>query len=87
MQCWIRIHELPLEYWHPKILFEIIGSLGTPISLDENTRTRNFGHYAGILIDVDLTSKLYDEIMVERDGYAFYVEMEYEKLPYFCSFY
>lgn len=30
-QVWVRFHYLPLEYWHPRILFEIAGTIGTPI--------------------------------------------------------
>lgn len=55
-QCWIRIFELPQEYWRPKILFSIAGGLGTPISLDEATRKKDLGHFACVLVDVDLVN-------------------------------
>lgn len=84
-QCWIRIIGLPQEYWSPKILFEMAGCFGTPIALDETTIKRIFGHYGRVLVDLDLNSKLRDEILVEREGYAFSVFIEYEKLPEFCT--
>lgn len=68
VQCWVRIYELPQEYWRPKLLFEIAGGLGTPISLDDTTKNRVFGHYAQILVDVDLSGKLHDKILVEGNG-------------------
>lgn len=80
------IHELPQEYWRPKLLFEIVGGLSTPISLDESTRNRVLGHFARVLVDIYLTAKLHDEILVERYGFAFLLGIEYEKLPFFCSF-
>jgi len=39
-QVWVRFHYLPLEYWHPRILFEIAGAIGTPILIDDNTINR-----------------------------------------------
>lgn len=85
MQCWVRIHGLPQEYWRPKLLFEIAKGIGTSISLDDGTKNRVFGDFARILVNVDLSGRLNDEIMVERNGFAFYVGVEYEKLPYFYS--
>lgn len=32
VQCWIRIHDLPQEYWRPKILFAIARGIDTPLS-------------------------------------------------------
>lgn len=83
-QCWIRIYELSQDYWRPKILFEIAGSLGTPISLDDATRNRVFGHYARVLVDVHLNEILFDRILLEREDYAFFVGIDYERLPSFC---
>lgn len=84
-QCWVRFHGLPREYWCPKILFEIGGGIGIPIALDEATMKRSFGHFARILIEIDLNSNLRDKILVEHEGYAFFVEVEYERLPFFCT--
>ncbi|XP_019435165.1 PREDICTED: uncharacterized protein LOC109341678 [Lupinus angustifolius] len=84
-QCWVRILGLPLEYWSARILFSIAGGLGTPISLDEATTSRSFGHFSRILVDIDLKGSLPNQILVEREGFAFFVYIEYEKLPEFCS--
>lgn len=65
VQCWIRIHDLPLEYWRPKILFEIVSGVGTPISIDEPTRNKVFGHYARVLVDIYLSGELPNQILVE----------------------
>ncbi|XP_019427097.1 PREDICTED: uncharacterized protein LOC109338760 [Lupinus angustifolius] len=84
-QCWVRILGLPLEYWSARILFSIARGLGTPISLDEATTSRSFGHFARILVDIDLKGSLPNQILVEREGFAFFVYVEYENLPEFCS--
>lgn len=44
-----------------------------------------FGHFARVLIDLDLNSKLRDKILLEREDYAFFVGVEYKRLPEFCS--
>lgn len=49
-QCWIRIIGLAQEYWRAKIIFAIAGGVGMPISLDEQTIKKAFGHYARVLI-------------------------------------
>ena len=76
--------ELPQEYWRERTLKEIASAVGTPIDIDGPTRNRTYGHYARILVDIDLSKKAYDEVLVERDGFAFNVEIQYEQRPLFC---
>jgi hypothetical protein len=58
-QVWLRIYGLSQEYWRKKILFAIASSVGTPICTDAITSKprmeRSFGHFARILVDMDLT--------------------------------
>jgi hypothetical protein len=37
-----------------------------------------------VLVDIDLSRRLFDEITVEQDGYEFKLEVVYERLPAFC---
>lgn len=48
---------LPQEYWRPEILFEIAGGIGVPISLDDATVNRSFGHYDRVLVDLNLAAE------------------------------
>jgi hypothetical protein len=84
-QIWIRLMELPQEYWRQRTLFEIASAVGTPLALDESTNHRTFGHYARVLVDIDLSRRIFDEITVERDGYQFKLGVVYERLPEFCN--
>jgi len=84
VSLWIRLVELPQEYWRERILKEIASAVGTPIDIDRPTRNRTFGHYARILVDTDLSKRAYDEILVEREDFAFKVEVQYERRPLFC---
>ena len=83
-QVWVRFHYLPLEYWQPITLFEIVGAIGMPITIDENTRNHTFGHYVRVLVDINMVGFLPDSLWVESEKYSFEIKIEYEKPPYFC---
>lgn len=38
-----------------------------------------------LLVDLELTNDLRYNVLVERKGFAFFVVLEYENLPNFCS--
>lgn len=67
-------------------MFEIANGIGTPISLDEATRSRSLGHFARTLIEVHLNGRLPNEIMVKRNDFALFVWIKYENLPTYCSY-
>jgi len=51
---WIRLLELPQEYWMDRTLREIASAIGTPLLIDSATQNRVFGHYAAFWwIEVD----------------------------------
>jgi len=84
-QIWVRFMHLPREYWRKKTLFEIASGLGTPLIIDDATMNMSFGLYAHVLIDVDLSDQMFESVIVERDGHALSVMVEYKKQPSFCS--
>jgi hypothetical protein len=83
------MYGLAQEYWLPKILFAITSSVGTPICNDviaaKPMFDRTFGHYARVLVDMDSSQTLRHKVLVERIGYAFFVELDYENLTPFSS--
>ncbi|KAK2426741.1 hypothetical protein QL285_025377 [Trifolium repens] len=88
-QIWVRFYGLSQEYWHKSILFAIASSIGTPICTDSITakpmHERTFGQFARILVDMDLSLPTRYKVLVERKGYAFFVDLEYENMPDFCT--
>jgi hypothetical protein len=64
--------------------------VGTPLCTDAVTSKpaieRTFGHFARVLVDMDLSKELKYKVLVERKGYAFFVELGYDNLPAFCSY-
>lgn len=81
----MRFYGLPQEYWRPQILFEIARGVGTPLILDEAVDNQSFSHYTRALVDIDLSKYVLDEIMVDMEGYAFYMVVSYERLSEFCT--
>jgi len=77
--------HFPQEYRSNQTLLEIASDVGNPLIIDEATKSRLHGIYARVLVDVDISGKLFDSVLVEREGYAFPVEIQYERQPLFCS--
>ncbi|MCI08167.1 defensin-like protein, partial [Trifolium medium] len=64
------------EYWRQRTLFEIASAIGTPLSLDESIKNRTFGHYARVLVDMDLSHLVFDEVTVEREASAIKIQVD-----------
>ncbi|XP_042487307.1 uncharacterized protein LOC122067525 [Macadamia integrifolia] len=59
---WIRLPDLPLEYWHEKILLTLAKAVGRPMAIDKHTRAVLMGGYARIQVEVEVGSTRIDEI-------------------------
>lgn len=55
---WIRLPEMPIEYFNADLLSEVATHIGKPIKLDTNTNMAIRGKFARICVEVDL-SKTY----------------------------
>lgn len=84
-QIWVRFLHLPQEYWRTQTLLEIASELGTPLIIDDATLHRRLGLYARVLVDVDLSEQLFESVIVEREGHALFVMVQYERQPSFCT--
>ena len=82
---WVRLHALPLEYWDSHILLSIANGFGVPIAICKNTLVKTHGLYARVLVEVDLSSPLPKDFLIEREGWSFVIKLAYENLPLFCS--
>lgn len=68
-----------------RTLREIASAIGTPLLIDSATQNRVFGHYARVLVDMDLSKHIFNEVMIERTGFSFAIKITYERLPAFCT--
>ncbi|XP_058726378.1 uncharacterized protein LOC131597718 [Vicia villosa] len=46
---------------------------------------RTFGHFVRVLVDLDLSQELRYKVLVERKGFAFFVDLDYENMPEFYN--
>ena len=44
-----------------------------------------FGHFARVFINVDLSSELPTSLLIEMEGLSYFIKVKYEKHPYFCA--
>ncbi|XP_057811449.1 uncharacterized protein LOC131025670 [Salvia miltiorrhiza] len=82
---WVRIHYLPIEYWNVKVLTGIARFVGHPLRVDGMSAQCDFGQFARILIEIDMSKPLPNTLLVDGDDVAFHIEFSYESLPLFCS--
>jgi hypothetical protein len=77
----------PEDKMKPGQLVPIICDQGCSTSQSGNliSKKRVFGHYDRVLINIDLPKRIFDEVMVERESFAFYVYILYERLLEFRS--
>ncbi|XP_057779554.1 uncharacterized protein LOC130998137 [Salvia miltiorrhiza] len=84
-QVWVRIYNMPAEYWHPEVFAAIGRTLGFPIKLDGTSANWEVGSFARLLVEIDLSLPLIDSMTIDCDITSFYVEFVYEQLPRYCS--
>ncbi|KAF9610052.1 hypothetical protein IFM89_019892 [Coptis chinensis] len=83
---WIKFPKLRHQYWDYEILMLMGKTVGYPIGVDKHTLERDFGNYASVLVDVDLSKPIPNQIWVEEEeGISFMQDIEVVKMPKFCS--
>ncbi|XP_042491261.1 uncharacterized protein LOC122071062 [Macadamia integrifolia] len=90
---WIRFPDLPLEYWHEKILLSMAKGAGRPVALDKRTRSAAMGNFPRVQVEVVIGARRVEELHVERkqpgsdEIFWFKQIILYEDDMYKCSFY
>ncbi|KAK0573831.1 hypothetical protein LWI29_014219 [Acer saccharum] len=80
-QIWVRFYDLPWEFWHPQILSDMARGVGIPLKFDRATLEGDYGHFARMLIDVDLSKPLPDSIMIEVGEDCLFPTLFFENVP------
>ena len=63
---WIRLNELPIELYEPKVLKEIGGNIGNVLRIDSYTAMEARGKYARLCIQVDVNKPLINIVIIGR---------------------
>ncbi|XP_057803223.1 uncharacterized protein LOC131018522 [Salvia miltiorrhiza] len=84
-QIWVRIYYLPWEFWKPEVISGIGRALGTPIRIDHASANAEVGHFARILVEVDMARPILNSMYIDDGNTSFYIEFGFETMPFFCS--
>ncbi|CAK8532594.1 unnamed protein product [Lathyrus sativus] len=86
LPIWVTLPQLPLHLWGGKSLSKIGSAIGKPLVTDECTANKFRVSYARLLIEVDITQPLIDEIAIRNvEGDIIMQPVKYEWKPTFCE--
>ncbi|XP_010424626.1 PREDICTED: uncharacterized protein LOC104709762 [Camelina sativa] len=71
---WVRIANLPVNFYHKTILMGIAGGLGKPIKVDLTSLRVERARFARVCVEVDIKRQLKGTLMV--NGERYYVSYE-----------
>ncbi|WJX36677.1 hypothetical protein P8452_24530 [Trifolium repens] len=80
VSVWVRIPDLPIEYYDAKVLHFIGDRIGKTVKVDKNTLFQERGKYARLCVEVDLTKTLLAAFELKGRFY----KIEYEGLHMLC---
>lgn len=84
MPVWVRLHGLPLHFWHPTVLIAIGNSLGKILKMDEERTSRGLFTFARICVEVDLSEGLPDHITLNYNNTQWTQQLDYENTAFRC---
>ncbi|XP_009770244.1 uncharacterized protein [Nicotiana sylvestris] len=83
---WVKFPKLPINCWGAKSLSSIASTIGTPLYADSCTAKQTRISFARILIEVNVTKPLPDEVEVmDPTGRFFQQPVLYDWKPNFCE--
>jgi hypothetical protein len=86
LPIWVKLPQLPLHLWGVKSLSKIGSAIGNPLVTDECTAHKLRVSYAGLLIEMDVTQAMPQEITIkDSEGNKLKQLVEYEWKPLFCD--
>ncbi|XP_019259591.1 PREDICTED: uncharacterized protein LOC109237704 [Nicotiana attenuata] len=82
---WVNFPGLPIQCWTEENLGRIASLLGKPVCTDKLTAECERISYARVLVDMDITQPLPEEVHIEILGQKSWIQMvEFEWKPKFC---
>ncbi|CAI9109405.1 OLC1v1009221C1 [Oldenlandia corymbosa var. corymbosa] len=82
---WVSLHELPLEWTHPSVLYSIASAVGKPLQVDAPTLNLTRPSVARFCVEVDLLKELPKSIRLGKKGKKFEQFYTYEYIPAYCQ--
>jgi len=84
LSLWVRLHNLPLHFWHHKVLEGINNLLGRYIKLDTKRVEERIFTFAKICVEVDLSKGLLDHILLTHKNQYWTQSLDFENTAFWC---
>lgn len=84
MYVWVRIHNLPLHFWHHKVLEGIGNSSGKFLKIDADRVSRGIFTFSRICIKVHLSQGLPDHIILVHNNIQWTQPLDYKNTTFRC---
>ncbi|XP_020700723.1 uncharacterized protein LOC110112751 [Dendrobium catenatum] len=81
---WIRLPNLPLQYWDECNIARIATKIGTPLWIDALTANWGIREYARVCVRMNLANKLQAGVWVNGWNGRFYQKVEYKGIGIMC---
>ncbi|GAV92450.1 Exo_endo_phos domain-containing protein/DUF4283 domain-containing protein [Cephalotus follicularis] len=83
---WVKLMNIPMEYWTPAGLSQMSSVLGNPLYMDAATKSKQKINFARICVEMSASSKFPVNIRTKRNSGAFMdVKVEYCWKPVVCE--
>ncbi|GAV89296.1 DUF4283 domain-containing protein, partial [Cephalotus follicularis] len=83
---WVKLANIPLEFWTPCGLSDLVSVLGKPMQMDTATGNRHIINIVRVCVEMEATSKLPTYIRNRRtNGMVMDVKAEYSWKPVVCD--
>ena len=80
MAVWIRLEQLPIEYYHIEFLKHVGHKLGKLLKVDAITSAAIRGRHARLCVQINMTNPLPKRVKIG----SFWQDIVYENLPLLC---
>lgn len=84
MPVWVRLHNLPLHFWHFKTLSAIRNTLGRMLKIDTERHIKGIFTFARICVEVDLSQGLPENIFLNFNDSQWKQPLDYENTAFRC---
>lgn len=82
---WIQLHGLPVACWGDDSLSRILNVVRIPNCAEECTLKQKRLQYATILVEVDVSVPLVEQVLIDIGSKELKQEVKYEFRPKFCQ--
>lgn len=84
MPVWVRLHNLPIHFWHFKTLSAIGNTLGKMLKIDTERHLKGIFTFARICVEVDLSQGLPESIILHFNNTQWKQPLDYENTAFRC---